>query len=250
MHVLIKVLSVSKQGNNPEENEDASYPHRGGEYDVDFFQLAIADGATETSFSGLWARMLVDAYCHGKFAPGKLWRHIDRLRHQWLRTVKSKSLPWYAEEKLKMGAYSSLIGLTVHASSKRSEIPLCEGLAIGDSCLFQVRNNELILKWPIDHSSMFGYHPVLLSTKFAPDEESSEQRKQGEWLTGDLFYLMTDAIAQWYLKSIEQGAAPGRVIPNFESNDSSLQFSQWIQDLRNSGEIRNDDVTLVLLCLT
>lgn len=250
MRVLNHIRFLPKRGSTPEEYEDAFYPKYGGEHETKSFKFAVADGATETSFSGLWARMLVSAYCQGRFAPKKLWRNIERHRQQWLKTVKSKQLTWYAEEKLQLGAYSSLLGLTVCAPVENSDVARWKALAIGDSCLFQIRDGSLVQKWPLERSDQFGYHPILLSTKGAPDEESSEKRKQGEWSTGDVFYLMTDAIAQWYLKMVEQGTSPSEAIPNFGLEDSSQEFSDWIENLRDSGQMRNDDVTLMSVFLT
>ena len=46
---------------------------------IDFFGFAVADGATETSFAGLWARQLVRAYGLGCFDGGD-W--LDQLRRE------------------------------------------------------------------------------------------------------------------------------------------------------------------------
>lgn len=198
MHVVSQVWCLPKNGSTPAEYEDAFYPDGGLDFETKFCQFAVADGATETSFSGLWARFLVSAYCHGELSEKRLWRSIAKYRRRWFKAVTSNPLPWYAEEKLRMGAFSSLAGLTVHAPTETKEVALWEALAIGDSCLFQVRKEEFIVKWPLDSSSQFGYHPILVSSNATPGEESTERRITGEWTTGDWFYLMTDAIALWY----------------------------------------------------
>ncbi len=249
MHILTRVWGMPKLGNSRAEYEDAAWPERGVEVDAEFFQLALADGATETSFSGLWAKLLVHAYCRGEFSAKRFRRTIEKLGRQWRKTVTSVPLPWYAEEKLQTGAYSSLIGLTVHASTAKSEVACWEALAIGDSCLFQIRKEALILKWPMEHSDQFSYHPILLSTEIMPEEETSEQRVSGVWAKGDLFYLMTDALAQWYLRQVEQGYALNAIIPDL-GDDDSAQFSDWISGLRESEQLRNDDVTLMRVLLT
>lgn len=249
MHVLSQVWSLPKAGNREEEYEDASWPENRLERDVPFCQFAVADGATETSFSGVWARILVKAYCQGKFNHKRMWQNMDTQRREWERKVHSKQLPWYAEEKLQMGAYSSLIGLTVYAPNENDAAARWEALAIGDSCLFQTRDENLILKWPLQSSDQFGYHPILLSTKFGHDE-SSVYRSDGKWLAGDSFFLMTDAIAQWYLSQIEKGRSPAEIIPNFPTDDSCAAFADWVTRLRQSAGMRNDDVTLMRVVVT
>lgn len=52
------------------------------------------------------------------------------------------------------------------------------------------------------------------------------------------------------LERVEKGAPPHKVIPNFELDGSSQAFSDWISNLRDSGEMRNDDVTLMRVVLT
>lgn len=231
-----RVQWLPKSGNAPEEYEDAYCKSSHQEADVK--RLAVADGATEASFSRQWARLLVRAYCDGQFANDALWRALPELQQKWLAEVSAKPLPWYAEEKLHMGAYSSLMGLTLHAPIE-DEVGKWEALAIGDSCLFQIQNKKLIVRWPIDSSAQFNNSPILLSTKLECNEGLVKQTTSGKWNPGDLFYLMTDAMAQYYLQAVEQGGSPESVMPDF----SSAQFSDWVADLRSSGQMRNDDVT-------
>ncbi|MCL4488604.1 MAG: hypothetical protein M1570_10810 [Chloroflexi bacterium] len=248
MLVSLRVWSAPKHGNTSLENEDAFSPPR-AEQDLESFHCALADGATETSFSRKWAQFLVHQYCRGEFDDGGLWRALPSSRLQWFRKVSSKPLPWYAEEKLRMGAYASLIGLRVYAPCQNRDGGAWQALAVGDSCLFQVRNGYLTVKWPLASSTLFGYHPILLSTKPAPKEESSEQTTTGDWAPGDVFYLMTDAIAQWYLSEVEKGDAPDAIVPNSELDSASEAFANWVSSLRDSGQMRNDDTTLMRLFL-
>ncbi len=239
MHVSPRVRWSPKFGNAPEDYEDASCLKQSNR-ERDVIRLAVADGATEASFSREWANLLVDAYCAGQFTKDV----VSQLQQKWLVDVGAKSLPWYAEEKLQMGAYSSLMGLTLHAPIE-GEVGKWEALAIGDSCLFQIQHDKLIVKWPLSKSALFNNSPILLSTKPECNDDQDKLTILGEWTPGDLFFLMTDALAQYYLQAVEQGDSPASVIPDF-----SLQpFPEWIADLRSSGQIRNDDVTLMRVCV-
>ncbi len=239
MHVSTQVRRLTKSGNARDEYEDAFCRSRHREADA--FRLAVADGATEASFSRQWARLLVCAYCEGQFANEALWISLPDIQQKWLEEVNAKPLPWYAEEKLQMGAYSSLMGLTLHAPIE-DEVGKWEALAIGDSCLFQIQNKELIVKWPLDSSAQFNNSPILLSTKSENNDGLVvPQPTSGKWSPGDLFYLMTDAMAQYYMQAVEQGGSPESAMPDL----SSAEFSEWVADLRSSGQMRNDDVTFL-----
>jgi serine/threonine protein phosphatase PrpC len=61
MKLVWKAFSLCKEGNREEENEDAVYPQlvNGSSLVADQFSCAMADGATTSSFSKLWANLLV-----------------------------------------------------------------------------------------------------------------------------------------------------------------------------------------------
>ncbi len=66
--------------------------------------------------------------------------------------------------------------------------------------------------------------------------------EQGDWRTGDTFFLATDAMGAWFLRSYEQGTPPWRVLDRFATPDT---FAAWVDALRQERALRNDDVTLM-----
>jgi hypothetical protein len=58
---------------------------------------------------------------------------------------------------------------------------------------------------------------------------------------------MTDALAQWFLEGCERGAKPWNQLEEFASSGSDEAFADFIETLRDQREIRNDDVTLVVV---
>jgi hypothetical protein len=240
VHISNQVRWLPKYGNARAEYEDAFFL-RSSNREEGLHRLAVADGATEASFSRQWAWLLVRSYCDGQFTDNVLTEvALPELQKEWREKVTAKPLSWYAEEKLQMGAYSTLTGLTLHAPTEE-DAGKWEALAIGDSCLFQVQNNKLIVSWPMDSSVQFNNNPILLSTKSETNDGLILQSISGKWNPGDFFYLMTDALAQYYLHAVEQGGSPESVMPDF----SSTPFPSWVADLRKSGQIRNDDVTFL-----
>ena len=64
MHVFSRAYWMPKAGNSEAEYEDSFWP-RFLDGESNNFRFAVADGATEASFSGIWARQIVRAFGKG-----------------------------------------------------------------------------------------------------------------------------------------------------------------------------------------
>ena len=70
------------------------------------------------------------------------------------------------------------------------------------------------------------------------------------WEPGDRLYLMTDALAQWFLHAQEQGGRPWQDVASaLAAPQPDAAFAAWIEALRGREALRNDDVTLLALGL-
>jgi hypothetical protein len=124
---------------------------------------------------------------------------------------------------------------------------------VGDSCLFHVRDDELLTVAPITRSDEFNNHPQLVSTdSSAPFGLDGSRVKvvSGEWIPSDVFYLLTDALAEWTLAEHEAGQPPWSLFRSLgKDGDSSTQaqrsFKSLVADLRENGGLHNDDATLL-----
>ncbi|MBK8050776.1 MAG: hypothetical protein IPK16_28925 [Anaerolineales bacterium] len=245
LHVTTRPLWAPKAGNRVEEYEDAYWPERWLRRRGNRLRFAVADGATETSFSALWAQQWVQCYGVGGCAPTRFDDSLAQEQAQWLQTVRSKPLPWYAEEKALSGAYAALIGLELLAT--RDGRLLWQALALGDCCLAQVRHNELITFFPAGNTTYFTNSPYLLSSNPARNHElpSALKRREGTTAVGDTFYLMSDALAHWFLGAYEAKVQPWRAFERVTASPNARRFHAWIDDLRATHLLRNDDVTLL-----
>lgn len=112
MRIYARAFATPKAGNDEAEYEDAFQPLvpiEGAEGDV--FRSAVADGATEASYSGIWARQLVAAYADGRLGtPSTIAEDLVPLTANWGAAIGDKPLPWYAESKARSGAFSTLVG--------------------------------------------------------------------------------------------------------------------------------------------
>ena len=229
---------MPKRGNSAEEYEDAYWPgpavRRGP-----LLRAAVADGATETSFSARWAQLLTRAYCRGQMQNVALARTLKLLQSTWSGEIGNRPLPWYAAEKVRQGAFSSLLGITIVEDS-------WQALAIGDSCLFHVRHGELLTAFPLDSSAQFDSTPHLLSSN--PSSNAGLERhllcSSGETRRGDLFLLATDALAAWFLREVEGGGQPWDTLQRVRAGKP---YACWVDHLRDVRAIRNDDSTCMLI---
>lgn len=238
MHISAEVFWLPKQGNSQQDYEDAYHLDSFISQDLPVFNCAVADGATETSFADKWAQLLVKAYCQGQLRVESFVKHLSCLQAQWMAQIDITALPWYAEEKVRRGAFSALVGLTLTQNEQCGEV-----IAVGDSCLFQVSQNKLIHCFPLTHSQQFQNHPVLLSSHSTYNQQIVHHVNQLkiQWQTGDEFYLMTDALACWFFHAYEHQEHPWQILQQLTQE----QFIQWIKKLRKTRALVNDDVTLL-----
>ena len=297
MRILAQSFWLPKAGNTLDEYEDDydfSYNRRGWgrrqarptffarEREMKKPRFAVADGATESSYSGIWAHMLVRAYvARGPRTPKTFRKIVETGGQEWTQEIMVKPLPWYAEDKARRGSHTTFVGLSLIATEQQNrQGGRWTALAVGDSCLFQIRKDTLITRFPVERADEFGYHPRLLSTIAEKNRSIWEQLKQiqrtGEWLEGDTFLLMTDAVAQWFLAEAGRGAQPWQTLrqlvqipqlglpspptetglpaePTAKTADYAQllgdRFQKWVNERRTRGMMNNDDVTLLLITI-
>ena len=237
-----RVFSLPKRGHSAQEYEDAfaADPKEG--------RFAVADGASESSFANRWAQLLVDGFIRPAGTPVLETAWLNSLRRRWADEVDRQELPWYADEKRDMGAYATFAGLAI---KQGNEGPggRWNAWAVGDSCIFQVRKDALVQAFPMERSDSFGNHPSLICSR--PDGAEHKLKRDGaRWQAGDHLYLMTDALAQWFLKQNEHAKKPWQTLDRFftELADNAAR-GNWIEQQRDREAMRNDDITLVSIYL-
>jgi hypothetical protein len=226
-----RALQVPRRGHTAAECEDAfAGDPQGGRF-------AVADGATESAFAGPWAALLAEGYVR---SPGP-WHHwLPEARACWQEQLRGRDLPWYAEAKADEGAFATLLGVAFadDRGHWRAE-------AVGDSCLFQVRGGRLRCAFPVRHAADFGNQPDLLCSRPRTQEapKVKKARRVEDWRVGDALLLMTDALSYWFLRETEEGRRPWETLAALTDGD----FAPWLDELRQTRQVRNDDVTLVFI---
>jgi serine/threonine protein phosphatase PrpC len=216
------VFRIPKHGSTRAEYEDAVA------WSTRRRRFAVADGASASAFARAWAELLARAFTRGALRADHLTEDLEPIQALWSRDVEQRDLPWYAHEQVRRGAFAALVGLTI------DENHVWHALAVGDSCLFQLRGGELINAFPLTHSEEFNNRPMLIGSRAAANAHVEVNTAHGEWQSGDVFMLMSDAIAATFLQ---------------ERHVNVRGFRQWVHQMRAERLMRNDDVSLLHLAL-
>ncbi len=242
------MFTTAKDGNSEAENQDSfAQPLCGyGLCSEDNQRFAIADGATEAIFSGLWASLLTKAWSSGELLldSSDLVDTLASLSAQWQAKVTTKSMPWWAEEKIGKGAFSTLAGLLITQDDKNHI--RWSFSAVGDSCFFLIRDNQVIVKGPLSHSDQFGSSPYLIGSPKSQHEtiRANLVHLDGDLVPGDELVLATDALSCWFMRQLEQGYKPIELLL-LRNESAYIDFLNFVNDVRASQQMRNDDVTFM-----
>lgn len=224
MTLTARTFSAPKSGHTAGEYEDAAAGPANAPDGTTRF--AIADGATESAFAGLWARTLVEAFVAPESAvPETFGEFLHRARRAFGESVaeRESGLAWYASAKAEEGAHAAFLGLVLYPNHA------WRAVAVGDCCLLHLRDGDLLEAWPISDPADFDHRPDLVTSRF--EAMHTPATTSGQWADGDRLLLASDALAAFLLA---QDTIP----------DDVGDFETFVADARESG-MRNDDVTLV-----
>ena len=255
MRLVWKAFSLCKDGNREEENEDAVFPQmvNGSSLIADQFSCAMSDGATQSSFSKLWAGLLVKESSQSHMMHQDINQTVNSARLKWKNALPDNELPWPATIKVRQGSFATLLWFHIwqaNGFSGISSAPKNHGWAanaVGDTCLFQVVKGRFVSSFPLTQATQFSNTPELISTSLTYSRARvNNTTSSGNWNRGDHFLIASDALAQWIITRVESGSLTWPVV---SMNLTSLvRYQTWIRSLRRQGQIKNDDTSLI--CLT
>jgi hypothetical protein len=231
---------IPKAGLSSSECEDA-LAIRG-----DLYRFCIADGATEGFDSRRWAKLLTKHWVSSRRLLTReefeFWMKElgDRLQRRWAK----QALPWYAEEKARNGAFAAFVGLAFLDSIDGLQ---WQTVALGDSCLIQKRRARIITALPLSNPNDFGNRPILVPSNPAAQGKAIENViiDNGMAEPGDVFLLLTDAIAAWYLRAFEVEPIRTMQLEEALSVGDQRSLEALIARERATQALRNDDVAIL-----
>jgi hypothetical protein len=260
-------VRIAKQGCEASECEDEFLLHtaNGANGRTAPISIAVSDGASESMLAGDWARLLVTRFGYEAFTESAILDpRSDRyatalasLKNEWVeqhladylraREASFQPIKWYEQPKLDAGASATLLVFRLECGTDHSTCRW-RAVAVGDSCLFQIREGEVIASFPIDEVTKFGRAPDLLRSRGREATHGQPRFACGSYAIGDEFFFMTDAIAKWFMHASTSGNAGdfAREVSDLSimccANDAS-GLSVWAQALQSAGKMQNDDIT-------
>ena len=244
---------LPKAGNHPHEYEDASlavYPQRIGASGRRTARTVVSDGASESAFAREWANILTGAFVDRPLdlyglTGDSLGAWLLPAQEEWHSAIPWDRLPWHGEAKARAGAFATLLGVAIGAAQDDPRRLSWQALAVGDSCLFVVRDDRLRLSFPLEDAAEFDNNPALVCSNPANAGGLWESvcLSSGECAPGDLLILATDALACWFLASHAAGEKPWETLLALDPS----RWDPWVEEQRRAGSMRNDDTTLVTI---
>ncbi|WP_393971982.1 hypothetical protein OXIME_000578 [Oxyplasma meridianum] len=241
----IKNFHISKLGNPSREYEDSL------NFDLEKGRFAIADGASGSTFSDIWAESLTQTFVNSRI---DLFENTNEImedmistsREYWYDNINWKALPWFLKNKSISGSYSTFLGLQIKKTTGKL---MFKSISVGDSCMFIIDGVKIKVSFPIKFPDQFGNNPKLIwsgqgfpvkKKLKVPEPELSEF--SGSFENNQAVVLATDAAAKWVMENTEY--AMDIFLNDFQSLDSR------IPKLIDEGKIRNDDFTVAILEFT
>lgn len=238
--VEIRRFQIPKEGLTEAECEDKSALSSLGKE----LRVAVADGATESLFSDIWAELIVNSYVDlgaELFNPSSLKSLSQTFFHKASKLISEMpdTRHWFMYEKLERGSHVTFVAADF-CDSETMQV-----LAVGDSCIFwRNREDGNMEMLPELSAEDFGVFPASICNleKTWQNLEPKILKKEIRLHNDFQAILCTDALACWLVKELQKDPLVWEKL--FELSDSN-SFAQFIETLRSQKEIRNDDVTLV-----
>ena len=236
---------LQKEDCAPSECEDAISVNAAA------WRYALADGATEGFDSRSWAQQLVDGWTAADPAPlnAEVFRpwveeQGRRLHASW----RDRALPWYAEEKSRQGSYAAFVGLGFRAGSDALH---WQAIALGDACMIQRRGGEVFRALPISDSSLFNSSPLLVPSLGALQEVALPHATVDGGLVerGDVFLLLSDAGAAWYLNISRGRKAVAEEFDSLLAASDAGALNELFRRERRAKQINNDDIAILRIAI-
>ncbi len=240
MQLVTHSFITGKSGASFEECEDAISLNAAAR------RYAVTDGATEAFAAGSWARALAANWAKKPLFDANnlasdfaLWAQV--VGESWQAEWDVREMSWFAATKRDAGSFAAFVGLEF------ANDLTWQACAIGDACLIIKQAEKIISAMPLDDAGEFNQTPFLLASRIERQANIVSQIviESGAAQRGDVFMLLTDAAAAWYLRS---SAEHSSIIAEFEGllmNEDEAELKRLVCNERTSNRLRDDDVAVV-----
>lgn len=238
MKITLKGFKVPKQNEHYSDCEDNFA------YNPDFLRFAISDGVSRSFFPKVWSKVLVNQYVSKKF-----WEENEFIAHcqkEWQKEiaqiVQQPNIKYYTKNAYykKVPACATFLGLQIFPEQKKW---ICQ--VLGDTFLFFVPDNfqsfekvQIVTNKP-EPIEFDNYPDYLVS--IGNKHKGDPKKLKNQRLTEGTFYLMTDALAEWFLKLKENAIYKTQIW------EKSTDFERFINEAREMNELKDDDCSIMII---
>jgi hypothetical protein len=219
-------------------------------------RLIVADGATDAYRASTWVAQLVDSFLGSRsnggapaITPGAMDDWFALMQERWLKTAPTRFASIFEERKFyDYGSFATLLGCEIRGLD--SSHPTWSAIALGDTVLFHVRGTRLLEQFPMMSADDFGLNPDGVFTQPSQRHRMRERLSfaDGQLALGDRLFIATDALAAWMIATARIDA--DRLWRTLDRLNHPEPFRAIIGDRRQTGEMKNDDVTLMRVEIT
>ena len=208
--------------------------------------FAIADGVTNSDYSGEFARSLVRRWTAG--APRSEAEFADWLagaQAEWDAEVRpliaGKATAWYNRNKTWQGD-AAFVGARLIGQGGRRQLQL---IGIGDTVAFLVRGGRIVRSFPLERAAEFSDIVKALPSVGSPLHPPTGATWDVE--PGDEVFMGTDALSAWVLGETEAGRDP---LPALRAIGNQKHMDRFVADARagrldGHGAMGVDDTALL-----
>jgi len=210
-------------------------------------KFSISDGVSQSFFPKIWSEILVSQFVER--TDLKESELIKVCQTEWQKRIDELvSLPetkWFTKSQYnrKDPALATFVGLQFFEKEKK-----WSASALGDSFLFFVPNGfkdyqkELVKLSSKTEPIVFDNFPDYL-TSIGDTHKGRPKEKSGNLRNGT-FYLMTDALAEWFIKEGENA------IGKITVWQSQADFERFISQAIEENQMTNDDCAILCIELS
>ncbi|KSA13480.1 hypothetical protein [Maribacter dokdonensis] len=215
-------------------------------YNKENHKFSISDGVSKSFFPKIWAETLVNNWVD------KTWNtdneFINHCQKKWLEDVtnivQNPETKWFTKNAFnrRESALATFVGLNFFYQNSEY---YWTAQALGDSFLFFVPKNFTDFK--VDTIPISSKQPPIEFDNFPDYLNSIGTKHKGEKctlkesLTEGTFYLMTDALAEWFLNEKENAIHKIKVWTG--QND----FERFVDEERLNNKLGNDDSAILII---
>jgi hypothetical protein len=243
MHLIVKGFITSKKAE--------LYSDCADRYSVSTQNLkfAISDGVSRSFFPKLWADILVKKFTsQNEITNIHSSQLLNECRNEWKekihKIVTSENTKYYTLNAYNRNepALATFVGLEFVKKTKT-----WNAHAIGDSFLFFIPKNEheniihCSTKGDKIENIIFDNYPDYFNS--IGDNKGKLKTLKNQQIKEGTFYLMTDALAEWFIKYRDEATDALKHIKTQE------EFEEIIDKERESNRLSNDDCAILIIQL-